>query len=170
MQHEAIEQIIERFSLMPHPEGGFYKRVYESEQIVEFSSKMTRKAMTSIYYLLAANDFSTFHRLDASEIWHYYQGTTTLILHKIDPQGNYQKMLLGPSHNHFQLAIPAHCWFAVELSEKNKDHYALVGCTVAPGFEFQYFEMAERETLCQQFPEHRELIYSLTREKNLIST
>lgn len=163
MQNEEIKKWISSLSLEPHPEGGFYKRVYESPLRVEVKNKTQRQAITSIYYLLAGSDFSTFHRLDADEIWHYYHGTSILILHVFNAQGQYQKIQLGTEVARFQAPVPAQSWFAAELKLKSKDDYALLGCTVSPGFEFQYFEMAEREALCQQYPSHKDLIFSLTR-------
>ena len=154
---------IERFSLSPHVEGGFYRRVYESLQKIEIEGKPPRAVMTAIYYLLMGRDFSTFHRLDVSEIWHYYQGNTPLILHVFDPQGKYRKVILSPAHE-FQHPIPAQSWFAAELVEKTDLNYVLVGCSVAPEFMFEYLEMGDRTALCREFPEHADLIRSLTRE------
>ncbi len=135
-----------------------------------------RAASTAIYFLLGGEDFSAFHRLRSDEMWHFYAGSA-LVVHVIDAAGEYSSVLLGndPERGEvFQAVVKAGCWFASEVardshvSQKRRDMghptYALVGCTVAPGFEFEDFELAKREELVRQFPKHRKLIEKLTRE------
>ena len=122
-----------------------------------------RAASTAIYFLLAGDQFSAFHRIRSDELWHFYAGSG-LVVHVIQPGGDYQQLLLGSNANQgeqFQAVVPAGCWFGSSL--RQPDTYALVGCTVAPGFDFADFEMAKRETLAAQFPQHRNIIARLTR-------
>lgn len=136
----------------------------------------TRAASTAIYFLLEGENFSAFHRLRSDEMWHFYAGTP-LVVHVIDAAGEYSSILLGngPEYGEvFQAVVRAGCWFASEVPEnphfsqmrREMGHptYALVGCTVAPGFEFEDFELAEREALVRDFPKHQGLIERLTRK------
>lgn len=152
----------------PHPEGGFYRQNYRSaEWILEdhlprrFNGPRTFS--TAIYFLLEGDDFSAFHRIRQDEIWHFYSGSA-LIIHEIDLHGNYQTTRIGADwrRNEFpQAVIPAGHLFGATVSDSNG--YALAGCTVAPGFEFDDFELPRRPELVQQYPQHRSIIESLTR-------
>ena len=168
MDNKKVNDLIAYFDLKRHPEGGFYKQVYKSKRLVSTQGASSRASITSIYYLISGADFSAFHRLDADETWHYYQGNTNLIIHQIDVDGKYQKTILGSQLSNYQFSIPAHCWFGAELSEKNDSNVVLVGCTVAPGFEFDRFELAKREDLLNQYPDYQKIIQSLTRLENYI--
>ena len=122
-----------------------------------------RRASTAIYFLLEAGDFSAFHRLRSDEVWHFYAGSP-LIVHVIEPAGEYSSICLGSDADDgevFQCVVRAGCWFGSELVDGGS--YALVGCTVAPGFDFEDFEMAERLGWWS-YPEHRALIARLTRQ------
>jgi len=136
----------------------------------------TRTASTAIYFLLEGENFSAFHRLRSDEMWHFYAGSA-LVVHVIDAAGEYSSIRLGNCSTRgevFQAVVKAGCWFASEISrdshvsQRRRDTghptYALVGCTVAPGFEFEDFELARPEELVGKFPEHRELIERLTRK------
>ncbi len=153
------EKLIKSLNLLQHPEGGHFRRHYQSA--LQITTNQPRSAMTAIYYLLAGNDISQFHRLDADESWHYYQGNTTLIVHMIDLDGQYHQCKLD-GKNQFHLIVPAGFWFGAELIDKAPKHYTLVGCTVAPGFEFSGFELADSEQLISTYPQHKEVILSLT--------
>lgn len=149
---------IDKLGLIPHPEGGFYKQTFRSELTQD-----GRSASTAIYFLLTPAGFSAFHRLSSDELWHFYAGSPVNV-HVIDPDGTYSLHSLGPdaeSGQHFQTAVPAGCWFASEVREGAA--FGLVGCTVAPGFEFSDFELADRERLAAAYPKHRLLIERLTR-------
>jgi uncharacterized protein len=159
---------IERLGLAPHPEGGYYRATYKSDLTISQSALPSgfhgdRSASTSIYFLLAGKDFSAFHRLAADEVWHFYAGSA-LIVYVIDPEGNRSELHLG-SHpdagEAFQAVVKGGCWFASRL--KDSTGFALVGCTVAPGFEFADFEMANRSELLRAYPAHSKLIEELTR-------
>jgi uncharacterized protein len=159
---------IEKLRLEPHPEGGYFRQTYKSdltiaqEALPGFSG--ARAASTAIYFLLERENFSAFHRLRSDEMWHFHAGSP-LVVHVIGPAGDYSSILLGsdPAARHvFQAVVKAGCWFASEVQDHQS--WALVGCTVAPGFEFQDFELARREEMARQFPQHRKLIEKFTRE------
>ncbi|MFZ1141788.1 MAG: cupin domain-containing protein, partial [Candidatus Sulfotelmatobacter sp.] len=123
-----------------------------------------RAVSTAIYFLLEGEGFSAFHRLRSDEIWHFYAGQP-LLVHAIDPEGNYSRILLGSdpgAEQVLQAVVRAGCWFASHVADWKS--FAVVGCTVAPGFEFEDFELGKREELVARYPQHRELIERLTRE------
>lgn len=165
MKKSEMNRLIKSLRLKPHPEGGFYRETYRAKKIFRpknFSGP--RAASTAIYYLLRANDFSAFHRIRSDEILHFYMGTTVRV-YTIDPRGKRSIIRLGTNWKKgevFQAVIPAGDWFALEVA--NKRSFALIGCTVAPGFDFSDFELASRDKLIKQFPRHRQLIYRLTRK------
>jgi len=160
---------IDRLSLSPHPEGGYFRVTYQSSLTIVQDALPSvfhgnRSASTAIYFLLAEKDFSAFHRIASDELWHFYAGSA-LMVYVIDPEGNYSELHLGDGFEAgevFQAVVKAGCWFASRL--KNRAGFALVGCTVAPGFDFADFEMAKRSELIATYPEHRTLIEELTRE------
>jgi len=171
---EAAQQWIDRLSLQPHPEGGWYRQTYRAPLMLPHSALPgftgDRAASTAIYFLLESDQFSAFHRLRSDEVWHFYAGSG-LVVHVIAPSGDYQQLLLGGdsgSGEQFQAVVPAGCWFGSSLRKRNS--YALVGCTVAPGFDFADFEMAKRDELATFYPQHRNIIQRLTREKEAASS
>lgn len=162
------EYWIEKLKLEAHPEGGYFRQTYKSDLLIGrealpgFSG--ARTASTAIYFLLEGENFSAFHRLRSDELWHFYAGSA-LAVHVIEPAGSYSSILLGSdpeAGQTFQAEVRAGCWFASHVADWKS--WALVGCTVAPGFEFADFEMARREELIAQYPQHREVIRCLTRE------
>jgi predicted cupin superfamily sugar epimerase len=163
------EYWIDRLSLSPHPEGGYYRVTYQSaltivQDALPSAFHGNRSASTAIYFLLAQNDFSALHRIASDELWHFYAGSA-LVVYVIDPEGNYSELHLGDvfeAGEVFQAVVKAGCWFASRL--KNPAGFALVGCTVAPGFDFADFEMAKRSELVATYPKHRKLIEELTRQ------
>jgi predicted cupin superfamily sugar epimerase len=163
----SAEYWIEKLKLQKHPEGGWFKEVYKSDEKVLKDHLHKRFAgdrhhSTSIYFLLSGNEFSAFHRIKSDELWHFYEGSATTI-HMIDENGKYSKAVVGnkpDTDEAFQVVVGHGVWFASELNDKNS--YALVGCTVAPGFDYADFEMGERNTLIKMFPLHKELITMLT--------
>jgi len=160
---------IDRLSLSPHPEGGYFRVTYQSSLTIVQDALPSvfhgnRSASTAIYFLLAEKDFSAFHRIASDELWHFYAGSA-LIVYVVDPEGNCSELHLGDGFEAgevFQAVVKAGCWFASRL--KNPGGFALVGCTVAPGFDFADFEMAKRSELIGIYPEHRALIEELTRD------
>ncbi|GAB2906887.1 cupin domain-containing protein [Paralcaligenes sp. KSB-10] len=160
-----VESLIERFQLQPHPEGGYYRETYRGGQSVRRSADgAQRSASTAIYYLLDQGAYSAWHRIASDEIWHFYAGGP-LDVHVLDGKGELATYRLGNAQERadavFQAVVPAGCWFGAELAEPQG--YALVGCTVAPGFEFSEFEMAVADELLGQYPQHAKLIKRLLR-------
>lgn len=153
---DGARRIIERLGLSEHPEGGYYREIYRSPLKVS-ARGLERRALTCIYYLLPRGSFSAFHRLRSDEIWHFLEGSV-LRLHCLD-RGGLQTVDLGAGKD-LQQAIAAGTWFAAEVVG---GEYSLAGCTVAPGFEFEDFELARRETLAAEFSRHADLIARLTR-------
>jgi len=157
------DQIIQLLDLKPHPEGGYYRETYRSPgQILKTGDgRPERPFSTCIYYLLTHGTVSKFHRLSSDEIFHFYSGDpVTWVL--LGAAGKTEKRVLGsPVKGHLaQLVVPAGTWFGGFLNEGG-DH-ALMGTTVAPGFEFSDFELAGREKLLAEFPHDQEDILRLT--------
>jgi uncharacterized protein len=154
--------------LSPHPEGGYFCQSYKSDLSIPrnglpASFQGDRSASTAIYFLLKGNDFSAFHRLASDEMWHFYAGSS-LTVFVIDPEGNEFELSVGnrpEAGEVFQAVVKAGCWFASRVEDGNG--FALVGCTVAPGFEFADFELATKAELCRLYPAHAQLIAQLTR-------
>jgi len=158
---------IEKLKLDPHPEGGYYRQTYKSDLMIAVDSlpghSGPRAASTAIYFLLEAENFSAFHRLRSDELWHFYAGSP-LLVHVIDRAGAYSTLLLGNDPDAgqvFQAVVPAGHWFASHVA--NWKSWALVGCTVSPGFDFADFELAQPADLIRQHPEHEMMIRRLTR-------
>ncbi len=160
----SAKELINTLNLQPHPEGGYYKRTYASAHSIMLANSQRRLIGSAIYYLLESRDFSCWHRLNADETWHYYCGSP-LCIYEINPAGELVETHLGNPLTHSnmqpQYTVYAGRWFAATVEESNS--FSLVGCTVAPGFEFADFEMGEREALLQHYPQHRALIAALTR-------
>ena len=158
---------INKLNLIKHPEGGYYKEIYRSEEVISknalpdrYSSE--RSVSTAIYFLLDREDVSHFHKIQSDETWHFYEGTS-LTIHMIDEAGNYSFQKLGRNFEEgetHQFVIPKCTWFAAEVNDKNS--FALIGCTVAPGFDFADFELAKREELVKHFRALKKIIERLT--------
>ena len=131
--------IIARLELKPHPEGGYYRETFRDSR----ADPQGRARSTAIYYLLGRGDRSQWHRIDAVEIWHYYSGAALTL--QIANDGCAPNIItLGPNvaaGERPQAIVPAGAWQAAETS----GDWTLVGCTVAPGFEFASFELAKGE-------------------------
>lgn len=143
---------IAELELEPHPEGGWFREHYRASGLIETPSG-PRNASTAIYYLLEGHDVSRFHRLKLSdELWHFYAGFS-LIIPQLHPNGEAGEERIGPE-GPFSVVVPSGTWFGARLAESDTPGaYALVGCTVAPGFDFADFELADAEQLLAQFPE-----------------
>jgi len=160
---------IDKLQLAPHPEGGYYRQTYSSQLTIPRDALPPgfagpRAASTAIYFLIEDENFSAFHRLRSDELWHFYAGSS-LLVHGIDPTGAYSKNLLGKDPDAgevFQAVVPAGNWFASHVADWKS--WALVGCTVAPGFDFADFELAKRDQLSSTYPQHKEIIHRLTRD------
>ena len=159
---------IEKLKLIQHPEGGYYAETYRSEEKIAKSDlpdrfSGDRNMSTAIYFLLESRHFSAFHRIEADEIWHFYHGDP-MNIYVIWPSGLLEVIRLGDDQEDgsvFQAVVKAGCWFASRPVLPGG--FSLVGCTVAPGFDFADFELGERDKLIQEFPKHEELIEALTR-------
>jgi hypothetical protein len=152
--------LVQRLSLVPHPEGGWYAETHRSVQRVRTSEHGERAAFTSILYLLEAGQVSRFHRLDAEELWNWHAGAS-LDIHILDEgKAPMVKRLGSSTGEHFQLVVPAGTWFGAELARPGS--FCLVGCVVAPGFEFRTFEIGERQALLRQCPAASDTILRLT--------
>ena len=159
---------VEKLQLEPHPEGGYFRQTYRSEFILAREALPVgfggaRAASTAIYFLLEGKNFSAFHRLKSDEVWHFYAGEP-LRVHVIDRVGKYFSIRLGSDLEAGevpQAVVPAGCWFASHVADWRG--FAVVGCTVAPGFDFEDFEMGKRAELVARYPEQREVIEGLTR-------
>jgi len=159
--------IIEQLDLKPHPEGGYFKETYRSIGLVNADSldesySGERNYSTCIYFLLTSENFSALHRIKQDEIWHFYQGST-IRLHMISNSGEHTEHLIGNNLSNGevpQFVVPGGYWFAAEVI--GEDTYALVGCTVSPGFSFEDFELQSRKELTELFPHLERTIAQLT--------
>jgi predicted cupin superfamily sugar epimerase len=166
---DTLATLIETLQLQPHPEGGYYKETYRSKDIITKDAlpeifNGNRNHSTGIYYLLESKDFSAFHRINQDEMWHFYKGDA-LILTMISDKGELTTIKIGndiANDEIPQAVVPKGYWFAAKVEQP--ESYALLGCTVAPGFDFQDFELAERAKLIAEFPHHKDIITALTRD------
>ncbi len=163
-----VAEIVTKLSMEPHPEGGFYKRNYASDDMTavddRYAEPRERHCSTSIYYLLGRGNFSAWHRLKSDEQWHHYEGNS-VIIRTIDPSTKaLTEHELGKASEGAtpQILIKRGLWFCAEPI--GDDEGSLVGCTVTPGFDFKDFELADRTTLAAEYPEHRAMITRFTRE------
>jgi predicted cupin superfamily sugar epimerase len=158
-----VQDLILRFGLKEHPEGGFYRETYRAAGTIpaqalppEFGGG--RSYATAIHFLLPEGRISRFHRLKSDELWHFYLGGPLEIC-RISPAGQAVLLTLGSNPvagNVLQCAIPAGDWFAAKPCPGSR--YALAGCTVSPGFDFSDLIMAKPGELLALFPEHAALI------------
>jgi hypothetical protein len=157
----TVDGLIRTLDLQPHPEGGYFRETYRTAT----RRPGERAASTLIYFLLPQGHVSRLHRIDADESWHLYLGGPLEIFEfdESDPTTAPSVTALGtrldrgerPQH-----VVPAGRWFGAAPSADTP--YALVGCGVAPGFEFSKFELAERTALLERFPAARDLVLRLT--------
>jgi uncharacterized protein len=157
--HPEAQRLIAAFHLLPHPEGGWYRETYRSQERVTTSRGLTRAATTSIYFLLTAEMFSAFHRLSSDETWHFYRGDP-VTLELIDASGTHHRRVIGGDEA-LQTTIAAGTHFAAHVDAEGG--YALVGCDVAPGFEFSDFQLTTRSMLTAAYPQFGPLIARYTR-------
>jgi predicted cupin superfamily sugar epimerase len=139
--HTRAEELIRALHLEPHIEGGHYRRIYESATRVAYGDAEQRAVATSIYFLLAAGELSRWHRVDADELWHWYEGQPLELL-RFDPaEGVLTKHVLGPASRESApvFVVPAGMWQCA----RPLGAYTLVGCTVAPGYEYRGFALLD---------------------------
>jgi len=156
---KTATEIVKKLGMTAHPEGGWFVETYRASETLEFSGS-ARAVSTAIYFLLEHGQRSAFHRIDADEMWHHYEGCPIQIS-ILDAEGLRTETVGAISEGHTpQCWVPGGVWFAAEpLGDKP---YGLVGCTVAPGFDFSAFEMASRASLIEQWPAYRNVIEKLT--------
>jgi predicted cupin superfamily sugar epimerase len=157
--HREARRLVERLHLEPHPEGGWYRQTFRSTAHVTSGAGLVRSAMTSILFLLCSGNFSAFHRILSDETWHFYRGDP-IVIETIEPAGFPRSHTLGQD-DAFQTTVPAGTYFAAHVDVP--DGYALVGCNVAPGFEFADFSLPSRALLIAGYPHLRALIERYTR-------
>jgi hypothetical protein len=162
------DEIIEKFDMKPHPEGGYFSELYRSRGVLESEDyDGPRNYLTCIYFLLTGDNFSAFHKIKQDEVWNFYLGDP-IEVHEIDKNGVHKCTHLGSNlHREVpQYIVPGGNWFGSRVSKESRKHgWALVGCSVAPGFDFKDFELAGVANLISKFPEHKSIILQLTRPK-----
>lgn len=166
----TVEELIRHFMMLPHPEGGWYKENYRSNEIFPGTALPerfggNREFATAIYFLLEKGDFSAFHRIKSDECWHFYAGDP-LEIFIIREDNKLHKVILGndiSKGQHFQYIVPANCWFASRPAAGSE--FSFVGCTVSPGFDFEDFELADAEKLVASYPANEKLIREFNRLK-----
>ena len=165
MNNKKAQYLKERLDLSELPgEGGYYKETYRSDKTIILPSEThgERSISTSIYYLLDGTQFSAFHRLKSDEIWHFYIGSS-ITLYIINKMENLSEVKLGSNIEKgelFQIQVRAESWFAATVNDISS--YALIGCTVSPGFDYLDFELGDRKKLIERYPQHRSIIEKLT--------
>jgi len=165
----TVEDLVKKYEMFPHPEGGWYKETYRSEEQINGNALPERfsenhSISTAIYFLMEKGNFSAFHKIKSDECWHFYAGQT-LLIYVLDNAGNLEIVKLGNNIEKgecFQYVVPANYWFASRPADETE--FSFVGCTVAPGFDFADFELAVADDLSLLFPEHKSIIDSLCRQ------
>ena len=162
METQTAPYWIKHLDLRRHPEGGYYKEIFRSQQrVMRAGARKVRQACTSIYYLLEGTDFSGFHRIASDELWYFHKGSR-LVIHIINEQGGCTALELSDLHSgSLSVAVKAGLWFAVEVPAT--DGFTLVSCAVAPGFEFGEFEMAQKQDMITLYPQHAVLLNKFCR-------
>ncbi len=160
---------IDHLNLASHPEGGYFKETYRSDEIIDGNNLPARfgggarNYSTAIYYLIESSKNSKLHKIKSDELWHFYHGEP-LDIFILDPNSaRFEVLTLGSNMEegqHLQLVVPKNCWFGAKV--KSEEGYALVGCTVAPGFDFLDFELADRNILINTYPQLKQEISALT--------
>lgn len=163
MPEPTAAELVQKFGLAPHPEGGFYVETFRAPALpFELPERGVRSASTAIYFLLESGNFSAFHSVRSDEIWHHYLGAP-VELHTLDEARGHSVVQLGSDLLGGE--VPQHVIRAgvVQAARVSAGRYALCGCTVAPGFDFADFVMPPRAELSQRFPNARAIIDALTR-------
>ena len=162
---------IKRLGLQPHPEGGHFREVYRSQEklprrVLPERYGGERSFSTSIYFMIGAGEVSAWHRLKSDEIWHFYDGVP-VVIYTINQAGILRQDLLGfngEGGGAFQIVVEAGVWMSSILTDG--EGYALMGCTVAPGFDFTDFELADVEALKRRYPAYTQ-VFDLFKKSTL---
>jgi predicted cupin superfamily sugar epimerase len=153
--HPRARELIDALALLPHPEGGHYRRVYESATHVQTAGG-GRAILSAIHFLLAAGEVSRWHRVDADESWHHAEGDPLELFVFDAATGSLERHLLGRHDGAGDanplVVVPAHRWQAA----RPLGAYALVGCSVAPGFEFEGFMLLDEAPVVAKLIEQTE--------------
>lgn len=166
-----VERLVRALGMQSHPEGGHFVETFRSPERLSGDALPARfgggsRAMsTAILYLLAGGESSRWHRLRADEVWHHHVGGP-LTLHLLVPGEGHRELVLGrdaAAGERLQAVVPHGTWFGAEVAPGIP--FALVGCTVSPGFEFEDFELGTREALAAEFPSERAWVERLTAAK-----
>lgn len=162
----TADELIRHLGLVPHPkEGGYFRETYRADETLAALPTRyqgSRSVGTAIYYLLTPNTYSAIHRLQSDEIFHFYLGDPIRML-QLDADGNGRTVVLGPDVLHgqqLQVVVPRGIWQGSCLEPGGA--FGLLGCTVAPGFEYIDYEGGDRQTLLPQYPAFAEMIRRLT--------
>ncbi len=166
MSDLTVETVKRLLNLEPHPrEGGCYIRTWESGEFLD-TTIGPRRTSTAIYYLLEPGTFSEMHRLRSDEVFHHYLGAPVEML-QLQPDGSSAHIVIGPdlaAGQRPQAVVERHVWQGSRMvGAIGSLGFALLGCTVSPGFEFEDYEQGTRAELCAQWPQWSELIAELTR-------
>lgn len=164
----TAQTYIDALQMQAHPEGGFFKETYRCHHLMDVTqggggTLVQRSVSTGIYFLLEKNNFSAFHKIQSDEMWHFYAGQALEVL-ELNAGGELRCTRLGSDilggevHQH---VVPANTWFASRVAAGGS--FSLAGCTVAPGFDFVDFCLADRAMLVASFPQHSQTIAELTR-------
>ena len=154
---QDFDALVAQLALNRHPEGGWYRETWRAAP----TAGASRSAATSIIFALGVGERSRLHRIDADELW-VWQGGGAVTVHVLSPEGQRETLLIGPPGRHDtvpQAVVGAGAWFC---AEPEPGAFAVVGCVVAPGFEFRGFELASRAALMAVFPGHADLIAAFT--------
>lgn len=157
----TAQDLIQQLQLQPHPEGGYYRETYRASIHTTAKSGARRNLSTAIYYLLENDNRSHFHRIQSDELWFFHQGQPLEVL--LLENGQLTVLTLGHDVGRGELPqaiVPAHTWFGARVQAGTG--FALVSCTVAPGFDFADFELADRAQLTQEFPDLAAVIEQFT--------
>jgi predicted cupin superfamily sugar epimerase len=165
----TVDDIIKQLGLRPHPEGGYFSETYRSDETLNgqtlpsrYGSK--RSMGTAIYFLLTAESCSVMHRIKSDEIFHFYMGDPVTML-QLYPDGTSKVVTLGSDllqGQQPQVIVPKNIWQGSFIAPGGS--YALLGTTVAPGFEFEDFEYGRRKELIEQYPSEKQKLIRLTRD------
>jgi hypothetical protein len=153
---------VDKLSLIPHREGGHFREIYRAEGMIAVKSNdehvVMRNHSTAIYFLLSSREINALHRIKSDEVWHFYDGSP-LAVYEIDAGGDLKKHMLGLDADKGEMPviiIRSGNWFCAEVV--GEDSYTLAGCTVSPGFDFADFELAVKEKLISEYPQHEQFI------------
>ena len=166
MTAQRPQLLIDRLGLQPHPERGYFAETYRAAVTVRADGREPRSASTAIYFLVTADVPSTaLHRLRSDEVFHLYEGGPLDVL-RLGPDGSWDVARLGldiDAGERPQIVIPAGTWFGTELTGSTS--HCLIGCTVAPGFDFADFELSDDDVLAARYPGAAERIRRMARTR-----